>query len=259
MMTGQILGGSPVLEAARYQMLIIYLIASACFGSTVMILRSVMKVAFDLDHMVRTDRIVRRETKKTRNKTKKTKKMMITKNRKNGGDSYGNGDGEADALMGKNDKDDDGEARRYVPVPPSSPPLPFVSGGPVTTTLRSVQGGRQNLSSPSSRNLLLLVQSIGSVVCLHRCRGNKSDESNKSDDKYDENDNNGDDRDNYDGSGRSGHDRTLRVLFRNVSLTLSSGEILSVSGSSGCGKSHLLQVLAGLCPNFYDDGGGGEG
>ena len=51
---------------------------------------------------------------------------MTTMITKNGGNSYGNGDGEADALMGGNDKDDNGEARRYVP--PSSPPLPFVSG-----------------------------------------------------------------------------------------------------------------------------------
>ena len=55
MMTGQILGGSPVLEAARYQMLIMYLITSTCFGSTVMILSSVMKVVFNSDHMMRTD------------------------------------------------------------------------------------------------------------------------------------------------------------------------------------------------------------
>ena len=184
---------------------------------------------------------------------------MITKNRNNGGDRYGNSNGKADTLMGGNDKDNDREARRYVPVPPSPPPLPFVLGGLVITTLRLGQEGRQISSSPSSRNLLLLFQSISSVVSLHRRRGDDSDKSDKSDNKYDENGSNDNGRDNCDYGGLSGHDRTLRVLFRNVSLTLSSGEILSVSGSSGCGKSHLLQVLAGLCPNFYDDGGGGEG
>ena len=154
-----------------------------------------MKVAFNSDHMMRTDRIVRRETKKTRNKTKKTKKTMITKNGGNGyGDSYGNGNGEADALMGGNDKDNGGEAWRYVPVPPSPPPLPFVSGGPVITTLRLVWEEQRNSSSPSSRDLLLLVRSIGTVVSLHRRWGDESDESDKSDDKYDENNNNDDGR-----------------------------------------------------------------
>ena len=213
MMTGQILGGSPVMEAARYQMLIMYLIASTSFGSTVMILSSVMKVAFDSDHMMRTDRIVRRETNKTRNKTKKTKKTITTKN---GGDGYGNGYGEVDALMGSNDKGDGGKARRYVP--PSSPPLPFFSGGPVITTMRSGREERQKSSSPSLRNLLLLVRSTGSVVSLHRLRGNESDKS-CDDDEYDENDDDNDDRNNYDGGGRSGHDRTLHVLFCNVGLT----------------------------------------
>ena len=55
MMTGQILGIYTVMKAARYQMLIMYLITSTCFGSTIMILSSVMKVAFDSDHMMRTD------------------------------------------------------------------------------------------------------------------------------------------------------------------------------------------------------------
>ena len=117
--------------------------------------------------------------------------------------------------------------------------------------------------SPLSRNLLLLVRYIHSDVSLHCLRGNESnvsnesDESDKSDNEYDENDNNDDSRKNYDGSGRSGRDRTLRVLFRNVSLNLSPGEILSLSSPSGCSKSRLLRILASLCPNY--DRGGGEG
>ena len=148
MMMGEILGGSTVMEVDRYQMLIMYLIASTCFGSTIMILSLVMKVVFDSDHMMKTDQIFKRETKKTRKKTKKTMTMMITKI---GGNSYGNGNGEADALMVGNDKDDDREARRYVP--PSPPPLPFVSGGLVITTLRSGREERQNFSSLSDRSV----------------------------------------------------------------------------------------------------------
>lgn len=47
MMTGQILAGSPVVEAARYQMLICYLIALTAFGTIICEVWIVQRVAFD--------------------------------------------------------------------------------------------------------------------------------------------------------------------------------------------------------------------
>eukprot|EP00592_Proboscia_alata_P028181 CAMPEP_0194442148 /NCGR_PEP_ID=MMETSP0176-20130528/125282_1 /TAXON_ID=216777 /ORGANISM="Proboscia alata, Strain PI-D3" /LENGTH=543 /DNA_ID=CAMNT_0039268081 /DNA_START=387 /DNA_END=2015 /DNA_ORIENTATION=+ len=65
MMTGQILGGSPVVEAARYQMLIMYLMATCTFGSILMELRIVLIVAFDSkNQMLRVDRFIKRVNRK---------------------------------------------------------------------------------------------------------------------------------------------------------------------------------------------------
>ena len=47
MMTGQILGGSPVMEAARYQMLICYLIAMTSFGTILSEVTMALVVSFD--------------------------------------------------------------------------------------------------------------------------------------------------------------------------------------------------------------------
>lgn len=41
-----------------------------------------------------------------------------------------------------------------------------------------------------------------------------------------------------------------RVLFRGLSLRLTSGQALQVAGSNGIGKSSLLRILAGLAPAF---------
>ena len=67
-MTGQILGGSPVTEAARYQVLIIWLIATINFSSVFMNTYMVYKIAFESSkHMLRIDRfieVVRTEKRK---------------------------------------------------------------------------------------------------------------------------------------------------------------------------------------------------
>lgn len=59
MMTGQILGGSPVTEAARYQVLIIWLIATINFSSVFMNTYMIYNIAFETGkHMLRTDRFI---------------------------------------------------------------------------------------------------------------------------------------------------------------------------------------------------------
>jgi putative ABC transport system permease protein len=60
MMTGQILGGSTAITAARYQMLIIYLIAMSTMSVTLMNSFMAVEAGFDLrHHMLRTDRFVK--------------------------------------------------------------------------------------------------------------------------------------------------------------------------------------------------------
>lgn len=63
MMTGQILAGSPAMEAAKYQMLILYLIAMCAFGTILSEVWVVRTVAFDETQMLRTDRFIKREMK----------------------------------------------------------------------------------------------------------------------------------------------------------------------------------------------------
>eukprot|EP00934_Nitzschia_sp_Nitz4_P005244 Nitzschia sp. Nitz4//scaffold63_size106090//99706//101733//NITZ4_004417-RA/size106090-augustus-gene-0.164-mRNA-1//1//CDS//3329556056//5234//frame0 len=65
MMTGQILGGSPVMEAARYQILIMYLIAMCTFGTILCLLHLVLGVCFDAGMILKTDFLHRRETKRS--------------------------------------------------------------------------------------------------------------------------------------------------------------------------------------------------
>ena len=44
--------------------------------------------------------------------------------------------------------------------------------------------------------------------------------------------------------------RDDRTLFRNLSITLSPGEILQVEGANGAGKTTLLRILAGLSGDY---------
>ena len=47
-----------------------------------------------------------------------------------------------------------------------------------------------------------------------------------------------------------GCERDGRILFSNLSFTLSPGEILQVQGRNGAGKTTLLRILAGLSRDF---------
>ena len=59
MMTGQILGGSPVTEAAHYQILVIYLIATCTFCTIFTNVYIIYRVAFDTNsHVLHTDRFI---------------------------------------------------------------------------------------------------------------------------------------------------------------------------------------------------------
>ena len=63
MMTGQILGGTPVMQAARYQILIVYFIAMCSFGTIIMELQLALRVCFDSKAMLRTDVLQKRVQK----------------------------------------------------------------------------------------------------------------------------------------------------------------------------------------------------
>lgn len=63
MMTGQILGGTPVMQAARYQILIVYFIAMCSFGTIIMELQLALRLCFDAKSTFQTDVLKKREKK----------------------------------------------------------------------------------------------------------------------------------------------------------------------------------------------------
>lgn len=64
-MTGQILGGSTVNDAARYQILIMYLIATCSFGTVLSQLFLCLRICFDSKMTLRADRLKKRRKKRT--------------------------------------------------------------------------------------------------------------------------------------------------------------------------------------------------
>jgi ABC-type iron transport system FetAB ATPase subunit len=65
MMTGQILGGTSVMQAARYQILIMYFIALCSFGTLLMEMYLTLRVCFDSRTILHTDLLKRRDKKPT--------------------------------------------------------------------------------------------------------------------------------------------------------------------------------------------------
>lgn len=64
-MTGQILGGNSVTQAARYQILITYFIACCSLGSILMEVLFIVRVCFDSKTMLRTDKLYERKERKS--------------------------------------------------------------------------------------------------------------------------------------------------------------------------------------------------
>ncbi len=52
--------------------------------------------------------------------------------------------------------------------------------------------------------------------------------------------------------------RATEPAIRDVSLTVSSGEVLLVAGPSGCGKSTLIRAINGLIPHAYSGRADGQ-
>jgi len=63
MMTGQILGGTSVMQAARYQILIMYFIAMCSFGVVLMEMYLGLYMCFDSRSMLQTDLLTKRDKK----------------------------------------------------------------------------------------------------------------------------------------------------------------------------------------------------
>ena len=236
MMTGQILGGAPVVDAARYQMLIMYLIATCVFGSTLMLLYVAVSVGFDKTHMLRTDRI----QKRTKGASlfdciSETWRMLFCcccdQAIENDGTTLGN-----------------------------KKPAALTDAGQETEALTSQHG--KPMSRSSSAHSYRSMENSLEILTIHHSH------SAEPDGNADHHGHNHQHNHSFaEGDGRShalklkgikrsvpiderhqGTDAPRRVLFCDLNLTLQNGEIAAVRGPSGAGKSQLLRVIAGLSP-----------
>lgn len=235
MMTGQILGGAPVIDAARYQMLIMYLIATCVFGSTLMLLYVAVSVGFDKTHMLRTDRI----QKRTKGASlfdciSETWKMLFCcccdQAIENDGTTLGK---KKPAALTELGQETEALTSQHKPITRSSSAHSYRS---MENSLEILTIHHSHSAEPDGnadhhghdhQHNHSFAEGDGSSHAL-KLKGIKRsvpiDERNQ------------------------GTDAPRRVLFSDLNLTLANGEIAAVKGPSGAGKSQLLRVIAGLSP-----------
>lgn len=219
MMTGQILGGSPVTQAARYQMLIMYLIAMCTFGTILTEVTMALSAGFDPSFRLRTDLFV--DTKKGNAKSSGLKWLHVCCCC--GYCCY-------NWFRGN-------EESAYMDLEPKS-------NGDVTVAIES-SGLLANAPIPKNKIELHPVHILADSATNVRL-----DVSNLTHSfaipEEDEEEN---------GAIGSYQDRPIptpgrrrRILFENLNLELKAGELTLVAGASGAGKSTFLRLLAGLEP-----------
>ena len=219
MMTGQILGGSPVTEAAHYQILIMYLIATICFLAIFLNLFIVYRVAFDAGiHVLRTDRFI--EVIATKQKTKMgifSRMIGFIQN----------------CCCPIRGRSQDGTSIIY-----SSETQPLQHSSSKETNMIKIV--TRQLSNPVSEPIFRIEKLSFSVPKTHQKKRGSDPNPSSVQQSYAP----------FALEGGSYHhlQPQQRVLCTNLNANLRKGEIGIVRGPSGCGKSTLLRVLAGLTP-----------
>jgi uncharacterized protein (TIGR00245 family) len=236
MMTGQILGGSPVGEAARYQMLIMYLIAMCTFGTILAEVTMALRAGFDDAYRLRTDLFVDSKS-----------------GAKKGGGNSCRGSWSSffrlccccfeccyDWIWSK-----DNEMRRSAFV------VPMDNGQDTETTglLTSNINGNNDTSSDHRNEIeFLTVRSppSGSQPTF-RLRVSNLTHSFVIPEDEDEQDV-GSDTEKPGKPLSTSNGAHHRVLFADLNLEVKAGEMTLITGPSGAGKSTFLRLVAGLEP-----------
>lgn len=261
MMTGQILGGSPVTEAAHYQILIIYLISTCTFLTTFMNIYAMYRVAFDTGtHIFRIDRFVKVE-KKNLTQLQRLKIVLISvkmfaktvfkwslgaacsrvilclkvsmccfklcrKSHKNEHADEEGGDLERQPLS-----NDSGVAKvKYDSS--SENKVQILSNKSTEAPESSVVFRINNLQFSVTKSLGEKKQSSGDLSSSNHPSSMPPSPVIS--------------RDEPDKPISNTHDENRRILCKNLCATLIQGEIGIVRGPSGSGKSTLMRVLSGL-------------
>ena len=225
MMTGQILGGSPVREAARYQMLILYLIAVCTFGTIMTETTVALQAGFDHAFRLRTDFFVPRKGGKRRS-----------------------------ILHGEwghfwrfcccccyccfgwprrsaND--------REIAIANHHPSEATSLVSDTTKNLIEFHKVRESKGGVGNGEALFRLE-VANLSHSFVTAGSDEEDSDKNGEMN---------------QGSSNPRSRRRILFHNLSLELKSGEIALMSGQSGAGKTTLLRLIAGLEPisTFHDN------
>jgi len=239
MMTGQILGGSSVQQAARYQMLIMYLIAMCSFFTILSEVCMALKAGFDPSARLRTDYFT------------DTNGIKKASSKANNGKSQGwwhryccccwcNR-----CFCPQNDEAQDEDAADLIPAAVNNlhdtettgllsngqrSNTASSNGAPLETDMefRKVMQSGLDTGPPGSR-LEITTMTHSFIVLEGQNADNETDPTTTTT------------------SGAKFHQQR-RILFENVSMELKSGEITLVSGPSGIGKSTFLRLVAGLEP-----------
>jgi len=229
MMTGQILGGSPVTEAAHYQIMIAYLGATCTFGTIFINMWVIYRVAFDVsNHVLRTDRFIE-VVKDKRNVLEKTKTfvgIVLC------GAQYLLCCCCFGPLRKKGEKLDAMESLEQQPL--------VDPGGLQVANRIKISTNRFSCDTDScSRTESFTISGLQfSVPKSHTKRRQKSNPPSRNA-SYSS----------LPSAARSSPDTPLqRILCTDLNACLQAGEIGIVQGPSGSGKSTLLRVLAGLTP-----------
>lgn len=219
MMTGQVLGGSPPEVAARYQILIMYLIAVCSFGTIISVLVVALSAAFDADHRLLSEKLFKRGQQQPAGAAASALSSPSSSLSRRALDCFASVFCVFCHLWTTSKQ---GLGYKQVVSKPESKSTSkrgasaAVSGGddleqeaPNRVTITSVRGHHTHSRGPSA----LSIQGVTRVVPLLA----------------------------------PGSQRT-RTLFEGLTVELSRGEIATVHGPSGCGKSQLLRLVAGLVP-----------
>jgi putative ABC transport system permease protein len=218
MMTGQILGGNAPPEAARYQILIIWLISTAAFATIIMNAFVVYRVAFDANaHVLRTDRFIE-VIRNGKNKGMMPFGSLLSSLKLVVGAFC---DGLKSILCcGRGGKDGSADSAD-IEQQPLSEKGDYGTNG-TTNKIQIVSRIQSNTEDTSPFFQISKLQF--SVPKSHTKRVAINNTANLE------------------------QQQQGRVLCTNLNVKLSKGEIAFVRGPSGAGKSTLLRIISGLTP-----------
>lgn len=246
MMTGQILGGSSIVEAAHYQILIMYLIATTLFLAVFTNVFILYRVAFDAGkHALRIDRFIEiMDEKKRKSNGWDSIASTIRRLRTNlWGRQLETRDSVASAYDRVNSVELDDED---VITQPINDHETASNINAVPTNRITILTRRFVSSSDKSEPLFHVVNLTFSVPKSHtKKRLSDAADTNESSES-------GGSLSLFFFRGSSKQQQHNNRLCTDLNINLTKGEIGVIKGPSGCGKSTLLRVLAGLTP--MDDG-----